>query len=133
MGAALQRDQACLLATTNPGKALDKARKIAEPWYRAQALAWVARFAENNAVAIAREAARAAMECDDDYKQSAVRAWEIAALAERGFTVEARKSLSEATTLAKKSSPIPPAVKRSICCFRLRSPSVKRTQPRCMS
>jgi hypothetical protein len=45
------------------------------------------------------------MECDDDYKRSAVRAWEIAALAERKCLTEARNSLREALALAKRIQP----------------------------
>ncbi len=51
-------------------------------------------------------ATEAARECGDDYKKSAVRAWEIAALAERKFTTEARKSLSEALAIAKCAQPM---------------------------
>jgi hypothetical protein len=65
----------------------------------------VARFTDGDQVAVASEAARAARECEDDYKKSAVRAWEIAALAERDCTAEARKSLSEALALAKCVEP----------------------------
>jgi hypothetical protein len=54
----------------------------------------VARFTDGDPVAIASEAARAAQECGDDYGKSAVRAWEVAALAERGSAAEARRSLS---------------------------------------
>jgi len=94
VSATLQRNHASTLAKSNPKKALDQARKVHEPWFRAQALSWVARFTDGDPVAIASEAARAAQECEDDYRKSAVRAWEVAALAERGSTAEARKSLS---------------------------------------
>ena len=102
MSATLQRNHASTLAKSNPKKALDQARKVHEPWFRAQALSWVARFTDGDPVAIASEAARAAQECGDDCRKSAVRAWEVAALAERGSTAEARKSLSEALKLAKR-------------------------------
>jgi len=102
VSATLQRNHASTLAKSNPKKALDQARKVHEPWFRAQALSWVARFTDGDPVAIASEAARAAQECEDDYRKSAVRAWEVAALAERGSTAEARKSLSEALKLAKR-------------------------------
>jgi hypothetical protein len=48
---------------------------------------------------------KAARECDDHYKKSAVRAWEIAELAERGCVAKARKSLGEALALAKFVEP----------------------------
>jgi hypothetical protein len=106
VSAALQRDHASTLAKSNPKKALDQARKVNEPWFRAQALSWVARFTDGDPVAVAAEAAKAARECEDDYKKSAVRAWEIAALAERDCTTEARKSLTEALALGKSVTPI---------------------------
>lgn len=106
MGAALQRDRVIALTKSSPRKALDQARKVAAPWYRAQALAWVARFIDCDPTAVASEAATAARECEDDYKKSAVRAWEIAALAERNCKTEARKSLSDALALASCVEPI---------------------------
>jgi len=56
-------------------------------------------------IKIANEAARAATLCDDSYKQVAVRAWEIAALAERDKKVEARNALNSALTQSKLISP----------------------------
>lgn len=106
MSATLQRDQVASLARSDPRKALEKARKISEPWFRAQALSWVARFTDKDPPPIASDAARAAADCDDDYKKAAVRAWEIAALGERGCTSKARKALGEALTLTKSVKPI---------------------------
>jgi hypothetical protein len=106
VSATLQRDHAITLAKSSPKKALAQARSVHEPWFRAQALSWVVRFTEGDPVAVASEAARAAQACEDDYKKSAVRAWEVAALAERGRTAEARKSLSEALNLAKRVEPM---------------------------
>ena len=79
MSATEQRDQTSEIAKQNPSKALEKARGIRDPWFKAQALSWVARFTDGDSVAIAREAANAASDCDDQYKRTAVRAWEIAA------------------------------------------------------
>jgi hypothetical protein len=106
MSATLQRDQASRLAKSNPKEALDKAREVSEPWFRAQALAWAARFTDSDPISIASEAAKAAGECDDDFKKSAARAWEIAALAERGCTSEARKRLNEVLRQAKDVTPL---------------------------
>ena len=106
MSTTLQRNRAGTLSKSNPAKALAEARKIGDPWFRAQALSWVARFTDGDAVAVASEAAKAARECEDDYKKSAVRAWEVAALAERDCKTEARKSLSEALALGKCVEPI---------------------------
>ena len=68
-------------------------------------MSWVARFTDADPVTIAVEAGRAAMECDDDYKRSAVRAWEISALAERGLILQARQVLNEALALAQTVMP----------------------------
>ena len=106
MSATHQRDHAGTLAKSNPTKALAQARKVKEPWFRAQALSWVARFTDGDPIAVASEAARAARECEDDYKKSGVRAWEIAALAERDCTMEARKSLGDALALGKCVEPM---------------------------
>ena len=105
MSATLQRDQATALAKTDPKKALEKARSVGEPWFRAQALSWVARFTDGDPGAIAAQAAKAALECDDDYKRSAVRSWEIAALAERDCKSKAKRSLEEAIRLARSVHP----------------------------
>ena len=85
---------------------MTEARKIKDPWFRSQALSWVARFTGSDPIAVASEAAKAAQECQDDYNKSAVRAWEIAALAERNCKREARKSLAEALAVAKLVEPM---------------------------
>ncbi len=105
MNPTAQRDHACKLAASDPKKALEEARLVSEPWFRAQALSWVARFTDGDAIGIAQEAANAAAECANDYQKSAVRAWEISALAERNFVEEARKSLGEALELGKGVNP----------------------------
>lgn len=105
MSATLQRDQAAQLAKSSPDKALMKARGIDDPWFRAQALACVARYSPGKTVAIACEAARSANACDDAYKQTAVRAWEIAALAETGNIAEATKSWAAALATSPKITP----------------------------
>lgn len=101
MTATLQRDQAANLAKSHPGPALKKARSIEEPWFRAQAAAWVARYSPGETVSLAKEAARAAQQCDDAYQQAAVRAWEIAALAEVGSTAEATRALKAAVETSR--------------------------------
>lgn len=105
MSATLQRDRIHTLVKSDPKQALDVARDIDDPWYRAQALSWVARFTDADPRDAASEAAKSAQACSDDYKRSAVRAWEIAALAERGFKHEARKSLEQALAVAKRTEP----------------------------
>ncbi|MEM7384498.1 MAG: hypothetical protein AAF514_06085 [Verrucomicrobiota bacterium] len=106
MSAKQQRDQSAVLARTDPNKALKKARSINDPWYRAQALSGVARFLDGDPVSIAKQAAKAASEGEDAYRQSAVRAWEVAALAERGFSAESKKALKEALCLAQTVEPL---------------------------
>lgn len=105
MSATSERDRAIGLAKDRPSDALERAREVSEPWFRAQALSWVARFTDGDPVAIASEAALAAGEADDSYQRCAVRAWEIAALAERDHILEARKRLSEILPALKNVGP----------------------------
>lgn len=100
-----QRDRVQALAKSRPREALQQARQVGDPWFRAQALSWVARFTEDDVVAIAAEAAKAAAQGSDNYQQSAVRAWEIAALAERNHIQEARKRLHEVLAIARHVEP----------------------------
>lgn len=105
-----QRDQVGKLAKQNPGRALEMAREIRDPWYKAQALSWVARFTHQSPIRIAAEAARAASEGDNDYAKTAVRAWEVVALAENGHCAEAQKVLRDAL---KQSQSITPSGSRA--------------------
>lgn len=89
----------------DPQAALQLARAIDVPWYRSQALSWIARYSEYDACIIAKEAAVAAARGDDAYQRVAVRAWEIAALAERGLLEEARCSLNDAIADAPSVEP----------------------------
>jgi hypothetical protein len=64
--------------------ALKLARKIDDPWYRTQALAWVARYAPIGKVeGLAKEALETAAEQADPYKVVAASAWPVRALIER--------------------------------------------------
>lgn len=67
-------------------------------------------------MAVARLAAKAASECEDDYKRSAVRAWEVAALAERNLPEPAERALKAAVAVAEK---VQPASSRSEALFNL--------------
>jgi len=100
------RDRAQRLAKTDPDSAFALARTIDLPWYKAQALSWIARYSDSDTRALAEEAAVAASLGDDAYKRVAVRAWEIAALAEREFPMDARLSLNSALTEAPMVEPI---------------------------
>ena len=105
MTATLQRDKVSKLAKCDCAQALRVAREISDPWFRAQALSHVARFMVDDPCPIAHEAACAAQQCDDSFKRSAVRAWEIAALAERGRAEKARQTLHAAMTEALLTTP----------------------------
>lgn len=85
---------------------LKYAHRFTDPWYLAQDLARVARYTEEDPLPIAARAAKAALECKDDYQRSAVRAWEIAALAQRGHAAQARASLDEALAAASTATPV---------------------------
>lgn len=101
------RDKVAKLAKTNIKDAYKLTKKISQPWFKAQALAQVVRYSNNSdVVKFAKEARKVANECDDDYKKSSVRAWEIVALAECGFKDEAKKSLYEAVDLASRVEPL---------------------------
>lgn len=100
-----QRDHAISLVKHRPNEALRLARQVKDPWFRAQALSWVARFTDGDPVSIAVEAANAANEGDDNYKKCAVRAWDIAALAERDRIQEARNCLCEILNGAQNVEP----------------------------
>ncbi|MFO7906346.1 MAG: hypothetical protein R6U98_27055 [Pirellulaceae bacterium] len=104
------RDQVCSLAKNNPRKALEKAWKITDPWYRAQAMSWIARFWEGDPMEVAKHAAKAAGLCEDEYQRTAVRAWEIAAIAERGKLAEARSVLK---TALQKAGTVTPSASRA--------------------
>jgi len=99
------RDQVAQLAKTDVSKATELAKKIDDPWLQAQAWSHLARHADKP-LPFAREAAKSAALGRDDYQRSAVRAWEIAALAERKLNEEARNSLAEALELAASVTPV---------------------------
>ncbi|MEM8865388.1 MAG: hypothetical protein AAGF31_07535 [Planctomycetota bacterium] len=105
MTATIQRDKVAALAKQNPQKALAEARRIADPWFQAQAYSWVARFTDGDPIAVAKQAAKASAKCADEFKRAAVRSWEIAALAERGELRAARSALDSALTRAAKITP----------------------------
>ena len=99
------RDEVAQLVKTDVSKAVEVAKKIDDPWFQAQAWSHVARRSDTP-LPFARKAAKSAAEGKDDYQRSAVRAWEIAALAERKLNVQARRSLTEAVKLAASVNPV---------------------------
>ncbi len=104
--ATKMRDQASRLAASDLAAAQEIAFAIKEPWFRCQAIAAVARHAQTRDVQRFADAAfAAASACADDYKRSAVAAWPIRALVERGFTDQAMEALRRARLAAKKTTP----------------------------
>lgn len=79
------RDRATHLAQTDSAAAETAAAEVGDPWYRAQAYAWVARYAaDDELIRLAKESMDAAGSCDDPYQQAAACAWVVRALLERG-------------------------------------------------
>lgn len=95
----IYRDQVAQIAKTDTEGAAEITRKLTDPWFEAQAWSHVARYADRPLI-FTRKAAKAASKTKDNYRQSAVRAWEIAALAELEYFDHARQVLSEAVELA---------------------------------
>lgn len=87
---ASNRDRAANLAKTNFSEALTTADEVEDPIMRAQAFAWVARYAPDEAVVeLADEAFEAAGLVDDADKSLASAAWPIRALIERDHVEQA--------------------------------------------
>lgn len=95
------RDQVSELAKTDFAKAEEIAKRITDPWFLAQAYAHLARYDKASPLRYARHAAKAAAKLNDPYKHASVRAWEIAALAERNYLPQARAALTEAVEIAR--------------------------------
>ncbi len=106
MTPTIYRDRVSQLAKTDSAIGIEIAKKISDPWFQAQAWSHLARWA-GDPLRFSRHAAKAATKTKDDYQRSAVRAWEIAALAERGYYEQARRSLKEAVDLAASATPLP--------------------------
>lgn len=84
--ASQQRTAVTEMAPAHPDNALRLAEQIADPWYRAQSLGWVARFATSESTAgRAFHGARKAAELGKDaYRRSAPLAWALRAALETG-------------------------------------------------
>jgi hypothetical protein len=95
------RDLSTRLAPDQPERALNVARAIEAPWFRCQALAWVARYwPDEKYDRLLQEAMRAGDLQDDVFKQVAVSAWPIRAYLERGNPSPAQKLLAKYTRAA---------------------------------
>lgn len=106
MTPARDRDLVASLAPTRPHDALRIARSITSVWYRTQALALVARYAQEPlASEVAREAVATARMADDAFKRVALAAWPIRALLERGEAEHAHAALRDQLTELPKVEP----------------------------
>ena len=100
-----QRDQIAQLAKSKNAEAYKKAKDIKDPWFKAQALAHVARYGDDKAIKYSNEAIKTADSCDDEYKKVAVLAWVIAALAETKHLKQASSLLMDALNKSKNITP----------------------------
>lgn len=92
-----QRGRAAELAKSRPDEALEVASGIDDPWYQAQALSCVARFAPPDIASDAfGRSVRAAAAGKDSYCRAAVLAWPIRAAIERGEDERAAAMLATA-------------------------------------
>src|SRR3954469_17904349 len=106
MSATSTRDQVTRLAPADPEGAAEVARSIEEPWFRAQALAWAARFAaDDRVVPLAEESLRSSYAEIDPYRTVATGAWPVRALVERGHSDKARSTLDSLLLLAPQVEP----------------------------
>ena len=81
------RDRATRLAAKGDPSALELARQVKDPWFRSQALAWVARYGpEATLDRTLDEALRAAAQATDPYQVVGASAWAVRAMVERGRT-----------------------------------------------
>lgn len=88
------RENAIALAKTDVEAATKNARAIEDPWFRSQAMAWIARFsAEKDFHQALDEAASASWAADDPYKIVASSAWRLRAMVERGHLGDVQSEL----------------------------------------
>jgi len=117
MSSTQARDRAAHLAKRDTKAALAAARGVQDPWYRAQALAWVARFAPDSEFQrLVRESLSACRECADQYKATGASAWPLRVLVERGSPERCRRELS---AVLEGLPQVEPAASRSEAAFLL--------------
>jgi hypothetical protein len=84
MSATQARQRVIDLATVDIDSAMHAARRIDDPWFACQALAWVARYSPENCVdSVADEAFSIGRRSKDEYQIVASAAWPLRALIER--------------------------------------------------
>lgn len=99
------RDSAIGLAKTDTTAALALARTIDDPWFRSQALAWIARFAsEADFPPILSEGRESSWAAGDKYKIVGSSAWRVRAVIERGNTSAAAAEMPELLRCAAEIS-----------------------------
>ena len=109
------RDSAERLAPKDWRGAHELAKSADSPWYRCQALAWVARYApEEHVEILVEESLRAAAECAEAYRANACIAWPVRALVERGRTDRAASIVMDA---AQRAASIPEPASSSEAAF----------------
>jgi hypothetical protein len=97
------RDTVVELARVQPAEAFRVARRISDPWFSVQALAWVARLAPPELAADAIKEARATAKAGRDaYQRCAVLAWPIRAAIEAGRIEDAAGIVADACALLPK-------------------------------
>ena len=102
----LGRMRAGQLAPTDSAEALEAARGCPDAWYRVQALASVAAYADQRLdLSILEEAAREAHGCHDAYGRVAVMAWPLRVAFKRGQLIFAERELKKCLALAGQIEP----------------------------
>ena len=67
--ATQQRDAAIRVAATDVKRAVSLARKIDDPWFRCQALAWSAWYADDSEFdAIVKKSVTSSLACEEPYR-----------------------------------------------------------------
>ena len=69
MNATDQRNKAAKLAKIDTKEAYKIALEIDNPWFRAQALYWIARYADKDVLKFITEGSKAASMCENYYKK----------------------------------------------------------------
>jgi hypothetical protein len=90
------------LAGSSLSQALEEARRVGLPWYRARALAGVAEHHPQFALGLAREIAATAAAGLDTFQRCSAICWEIFVLMNGGHRVEAEAALEKAMDASKK-------------------------------
>lgn len=103
MSATSARDHVITKAKSDPSAAYKLAKAIDDPWYRGQALAWVAWSSPDDCFdAVVKEAVGACVAAADPYQTVGAAAWPIRAMVERGRHTQAQRAVCEILLLASQ-------------------------------